>query len=286
MIRRVSPALLVLFVLSGIDSTALAAAQPAAPTRVPLAEGANDDSSGVRPDAVSAMLTPRASGKRVENLAARTESSQTFAEPTGVWTLESATGPERVRDATGVWHDLDLTLIKGKDGKLRPRYAAAEVVFSGGGDRVLATVREGKRSFSWRLPAGMGVLPAPVVTGGTAIFRSVRPNQDLVVQARPTGFVHFPVLKARPRGPVHLSLPLEAAGTSVKKAAGGGAVVTDGKGRPLVVGSAPLMWNATEVPGLEVTGTEPEAEPKTSHGSRTAPASPARKPSTTRMATP
>ncbi len=66
-------------------------------------DGAGDDGSGaggplVRPDSVSAQVTARASGRRVEDLSQGDAFTQVFAEPDGSWTSESASEPFRAKD--------------------------------------------------------------------------------------------------------------------------------------------------------------------------------------------
>ncbi|MFD1825015.1 MULTISPECIES: hypothetical protein [Mumia] len=69
----------------------------------PSAGVTDSDGDGVqdRPDAVSASLAARLADKKVEDLSARTESAQLFANPDGTWTEEVASGPVRVRDDAG-----------------------------------------------------------------------------------------------------------------------------------------------------------------------------------------
>lgn len=91
-----------------------------------------------RPDAVSAMVTTRAGGQRVEDLSRRDETTQVFANPDGTWTAESASEPVRVEDDEGGWHDVDTTLVE-RDGGLAPRFADTNVVLSDGGDETFAS---------------------------------------------------------------------------------------------------------------------------------------------------
>jgi len=95
---------------------------------------ASDDSS--RPDSVSASVTARLSGHRVEDLSQRNEYTRVYANPDGTWTSETASEPESVQDDQGVWHAIDTTLVPA-DGGLAPAYAAADLVLSDGGDQSL-----------------------------------------------------------------------------------------------------------------------------------------------------
>ena len=183
--------------VAGLQATATAAPVAAAP-----AAPATDNTS--RPDAVSAMVTARSTGERVEDLSQRTETVRVFANPDGTWTSDGTTEPERVQDADGTWRDLDTTLVE-TDGGLAPAAAAADVAFSSGGDKVFAALTDdrGKR-LEWRWPT---VLPEPVVDGDTVTYPDALPGVgDLVVTATATGFTHNIVIPERPADPVSVTL--------------------------------------------------------------------------------
>jgi RHS repeat-associated protein len=140
------------------------------------------------------MVTARASGRRVEDLSQRTESTQVFANPDGTWTAEEATGPVRVQDDAEAWHDIDTTLVE-RDGVFAPKYAATDVRLSDGGDKVFAQVTEDGKDLAWHWPTD---LPVPQIEGSTATYVDAVPGGDLVVTATPTGFSHSIVLRERP----------------------------------------------------------------------------------------
>lgn len=77
----------------------------------------------------------------VEVTALRAESSTTYVNPDGSVTVESATGPVRVKDSDGSWHDVDTTLVH-RDGGIEPRQAAADIRISDGGSDPLAEVND------------------------------------------------------------------------------------------------------------------------------------------------
>jgi hypothetical protein len=130
----------------------------------------------------------------VEDLSQRSETGQVFANPDGTWTSEEAPGPVRVQDDAGAWHDTDLTLVE-RDGALEPRYSAAGVRISDGGDRVFAQASEDGKDLAWRWPT---VLPQPQIDGPTATYVDAVTGGDLVVTATATGFSHSIVLRERP----------------------------------------------------------------------------------------
>lgn len=116
--------------------------EPAAAVNSAPASDAQLEGDLQKPDSVSAMVTARASGHRVEDLSQTTEAEQVFANPDGTWTADTAPGPVRVQDDHGEWHDIDTSLV-AKDGGLAPKYAASDVVLSDGGDKGLCLPQVG-----------------------------------------------------------------------------------------------------------------------------------------------
>lgn len=84
-----------------------------------------------RPDAMAASLTARSSGKRVEDLSQRTESSRVFANPDSTWTLDSYSSPQSVRQVDGSWTDVDTNLHFGPKG-VTGSAGGADVLLSDG----------------------------------------------------------------------------------------------------------------------------------------------------------
>jgi RHS repeat-associated protein len=189
------------------------------------------------------MVSARAQGRRVEDLSQRSEFGQVFANPDGTWTSELESDPVRVRDERGVWHPIDTTLVP-RGGVLTPRYAAARVRLSAGGDRTFASVTEAGRELGWRWPTD---LPQPIVEGDTATYPAAAPGGgDLVVQATPGGFSHSIVLHEPPAGPVEFSVPVATDGARLAETPEGGLEITAPGGQRLVAAPAPLMWDAGE----------------------------------------
>src|SRR5690606_25389133 len=91
----------------------------------------------------SALEMAQRCGERVEVLAARTERTQTFAEPTGVMTWESALMTERVKRPDGSWAAVDLTLRELEGGQLAPVASPVDMRFSPGGEGPFAEWRRG-----------------------------------------------------------------------------------------------------------------------------------------------
>ena len=235
-----------------------------APAIVPLSPAAAADTTSspsdasdvsTRPDSVSASVTARVSGRRVEDLSQRTESSQTFANPDGSWTTEAATQPEFVKDEAGTWHHIDTTLVE-RDGHLEPRYALADLSLPAAATQAgsaFATLHEGGKELDWHWPTA---LPDPVVEGNTATYPDAVPGGgDLVVTATATGFTHDIVLDAppaaavdNPDGQVSWTVPVATHGADLSPTSTGGLEIAKDNGTTLVTAPAPLAYDATADP--------------------------------------
>ncbi|MER6473079.1 DNRLRE domain-containing protein [Streptomyces collinus] len=174
----------------------------------------------------------------------RTESSTTYVNPDGSVTVESATGPVRVKDDNGSWHDVDTTLVH-RDGRIEPRWAAADIHISDGGSDSLAEVGEGDKTLgiSWD-----GQLPEPDIKGDTAVYSNVRPGQDLVITALPEGFSHRLVLKERPKDDVELRIPVAADGLKLRQSADDRLLWESDSGTHVATAPEPVMWGSGEGP--------------------------------------
>ncbi|MEU9357290.1 hypothetical protein AB0D35_04100 [Streptomyces sp. NPDC048301] len=99
-----------------IDGTSTAIADtpqaPTAPKKTAATQAA---------DIPSARVAARLSGKRVEALSERTETSTTWANKNGSLTTELAAGPLRFQDGTtDKWREVDLDLATNPDGSVQP----------------------------------------------------------------------------------------------------------------------------------------------------------------------
>lgn len=133
-------------VVAAVLATASIVTQGAPAAAVPPVEPmapAGPDVSGpaVVSDPVSAMVQARAQGRPIEDVSQRTVDSSTFALPDGTWAAGVGSGPVWVprMDRTGGdgsspedWAKVDLTLVVGSDGLVRPRAQIANLVLSGG----------------------------------------------------------------------------------------------------------------------------------------------------------
>ncbi|MFG3496811.1 DNRLRE domain-containing protein [Streptomyces sp. NPDC047886] len=216
-------------------------------------------------DLASARVAARLSGKRVEALSERTESTTTWVNPDGTVTMDAASGPVRFRDeATGTWHDIDVDLLRTSSGvaakahplglKLAgktPAAQAARVKASGvAGEPDTAPVPlvtldagDGRAmTLSWR-----GVLPEPAVSGTRARYPNALASTDLIVESTRTGFEQFLELKDRSAVDANgsVTLTLDAKGIEARANADRSVTFLDAEsGDQVGVLPAPVMWDA------------------------------------------
>ncbi|GAB7105115.1 LamG domain-containing protein [Streptomyces phaeofaciens JCM 4814] len=201
-------------------------------------------------------------GRRVEVPSLTNETNQVFANSDGTFTVESSPVPERVRK-DGDWVPVDTSLVTRADGRVVPR-AAQDVVLSGGGTAPLATITRDGRTYELGSP---WTLPVPKVTGSLAVYESVRPDVDLVVQVRPDGFTQNLVVHTREAAAdpalAAIRFPVRTTGLTVTTAENGSVSLVDPGGHAVFSSSAALMWDSA---------TEPRSAPApaTASGPRTA----------------
>jgi hypothetical protein len=109
-------------------------------------------------------------GTPVTVAALTTPTQVVTAKPGGGFTLSADVAPVRA-NVNGAWKPVDLRLSRGADGRIAPATTAyGTVSFSPGGTGPLAvTTSDGTTAaFSW--PTS---LPAPTVSGTTALYRDV-----------------------------------------------------------------------------------------------------------------
>lgn len=213
----------------------------------------------VRPDWLSASVTARASGQRVEVLAARTSKGRSWVLPSGLVESE-LTGEVRFKDPTKQdndgWRDIDTTLLVAADGSVAPVAVPGSLRLSGGGDETALVSYTNKSGRSVQLGSGLpGVrLPKPVLDGSTAVYADVLPGVDIRVEARVSGFEQLWVIKDRAglerfvaaRGDgneVALAAPFTVGKASVSPARDGSLELVDDKDRVVGELQSPTMWD-------------------------------------------
>ncbi|WP_280880315.1 RHS repeat-associated core domain-containing protein [Streptomyces pseudovenezuelae] len=209
-------------------------------------------------DIPSARVAARLSGKRVEALSERTETSTTWVNKDGSLTTELTAGPVRFKDeATGKWRTVDLDLARTADGTVEPK-AHPDGLRLAGSTGTPATswkaARKAKATNLVTLGAGdrqitlqwKGGLPKPKLKGTRAEYVNAVPGADVVVEATRTGFEQFVQINERPdTGGYSYTLPLKAKGLKARQLPNGSVLFTDGKNRKRAVMPAPTMWDAS-----------------------------------------
>jgi RHS repeat-associated protein len=221
--------------------------KPAAPKRPAVTQAA---------DISSATVAARLSGKRVEALSERTETSTTWVNKDGSLTTELSAGPVRFK-RDGKWADVDVTLRASGDGVEPVAHPGALVLAGKTGTpaKSLKAAQEAKAVDLVTLGKGdqqitlqwKGGLPAPKLNGTRAEYVNAVPGADVVIEATRTGFEQYVEIKQKPQGKQGFSytLPLQAENLTVKQLRDGSVRFTDRKGKKQAVMPAPVMWDST-----------------------------------------
>ncbi|MER7554921.1 DNRLRE domain-containing protein [Streptomyces anulatus] len=205
-------------------------------------------------DILSAKVAAKLSGKRVEALSERTETSTTWVNKDGSLTTELSSGPVRFEE-NGSWTDIDVELretadgveakahpnglsLAGKGGRLPRSLAEADRAPA----RDLVTLGEGDERITLQWQGG---LPAPELDGTRATYPEALPGADVIVEATRTGFEQYVEIKKRPAEGYTYTLPLKAEGLTAKEQPDGSVLFTDGKNKKRAVMPAPVMWDST-----------------------------------------
>ncbi len=236
---RVSIAVITCLLAGGL-STAVALASPAS----------HQVTAGSTPAAgpmQAALLAAKATGRQVSVPSQTTETSTTVALPDGKFALTTSVMPVRVRQQ-GAWVPVSAALRRNADGTYSPAATPSGLVLSGGGNRPFAvmTSPSGKRlsmTFGFRLPA-------PRVSGATAVYPGVLPGVNLEITATDQGgFNEVLVIEnaAAAADPAlrQLRIATEAAGgLTVRTDAAGDMTASAAGGAPQFVAPPPQMWDS------------------------------------------
>ncbi|MEU1782135.1 LamG domain-containing protein [Streptomyces abikoensis] len=195
------------------------------------------------------MAQAKRSGRTVEVMSQRSESSDVFAKPDGTFEVREYLHPIRTR-VDGQWKAIDTTLIQTADGAVAPKAAAVGLRLSGGGDAPLVRMgRAGRQlGLSWS-----GRLPAPRLDGDTATYPDVLPDVDLKVSAKPDGFTHLFVVKSAKAAANpeldRLRMKVATEGMEIRQTPSGGAEAVDkGSGGAVFEAPSPMMWDSGHQP--------------------------------------
>ncbi|MFF7196560.1 hypothetical protein ACFZAM_23040 [Streptomyces sp. NPDC008079] len=168
------------------------------------------------------------------------------AQPDGTFTQNVSASPQRMQQE-GSWVQLDPTLHHNADGTYGTTATTATLTLSGGGTAPLATMDDAGKKLSFTWPTA---LPAPTVTGSTALYAEVLPGVDLSVQANDQGgFSDTIIVKTAEaaQNPALSTLHLATDSTNVTLStdSAGNISATDSSGTLIFHAPAPEMWDST-----------------------------------------
>ncbi|MER7855021.1 DNRLRE domain-containing protein [Streptomyces bacillaris] len=252
-LRCIVGSLVVALSVTLLDGSAAVAAQRQAPTTPPEKHVATQAA-----DVHAARVAARLSGKRVEALSERTETSTTWANKDGSLTTELTAGPVRFEDnTTGKWRDVDLDLVAVAGGEVQPKAHPEGLKLAGRTGTLPTSLKAAQAADATDLVTlgesdeqiilqWKGGLPAPTLNGTRAEYVNAVPGADVVVEATRTGFEQYVEIKQRPTTEGYTyTLPLKAKGMNVEQQADGSVLFTDEKSKKTAVMPAPVMWDAT-----------------------------------------
>ncbi|MFD5435129.1 ricin-type beta-trefoil lectin domain protein [Kitasatospora sp. NPDC127067] len=195
-----------------------------------------------------ALAEAKKTGKDIPVPSLTDEFSTTVATPSGRLRQERNLNAQRVKRADGSWTALDDTLLKRTDGTLVPAAASENLVISGGGNSTLATMttKDGKQ-FAVGSPFP-GPLPAPTVSGNSALYASVAPDTDLKVTATRFGgystvlILHTAAAASNP-AVRSLTFPTSTKGVELSTNEDGSLKAVS-EGKEVFTAPKPQMWSA------------------------------------------
>lgn len=245
------------------------AAEPAAAVVPPAAVKPAAPKATSRADLVSAQVTARAQGARVEVEALREATSTTWVNPDGTLTTQQHQGPIRFKDAKGGWRDVDLTMTELADGTVAPKGHVLGLSLAGAGrgaggaakgasETDLAVVGEkpGKDKAPRQVTLGFGgKLGKPQLDGPRATYQDVAPGVDLVLEARRTGYETLLVIKdsaaltalqgdSKGDGVVSWDIPVKTRGLTARAEKDGSVAFVAKDGTVASHLAPPVAWDA------------------------------------------
>ncbi|GAA3375834.1 VCBS repeat-containing protein [Streptomyces sannanensis] len=213
-------------------------------TGLGMAVAAPDSSGGAGKGVdVSALAKAKSSGKPVEIVERRTETSEVYVNPSGTTTVTTHLVPVRVRQGdTWVPVDTDLAFV---NGRVVPKAAVAGLELSDGGDGPLVKLNDRRHVLELSWP---GKLPKPKLDGPVATYPEVMPGVDLRMTAEPEGFSQLLVVKdaKAAKNPKLKKLSFGVKGNGLKMTGDEkqGIKAVDAKGRTVFSAPAPRMWDS------------------------------------------
>ncbi|MFJ5095553.1 FG-GAP-like repeat-containing protein [Streptomyces sp. NPDC088557] len=233
-------------IMAAVPATALAPQAPpgvalgAAPVSDPVADGSLSEED-------HALQRAAETGRPVEVVSRRTESSDTWAQPGGGFKVAEYGTPVRLWREGG-WITADPSLEFAADGSVVTRATSVAVKFSGGGTAPLIQGAMNGRSLSLTWPS---TLPRPTLDGNVATYAEVLPGVDLQLKAEVEGFSQVFVVKtpqaAQNPELARLQFGVRTDGLTVAKDPETGSLsAVDPGGQVVFSSSAPMMWDSTK----------------------------------------
>ena len=186
----------------------------------------------------------------MELMSARTEASDTWAQPDGSFSVKRHGTAVRLW-RNGAWIAADPALQFAADGSVVPKASSVAVKFSGGGSGPMLTGVKDGRTLSLTWPTA---LPKPSLSSNIATYPEILPGVDLQLKADVEGFSQLLVVKtaAAAQNPelAELRFAMDTVGLSVAEDADTGTLVaTDPAGQTVFTSPAPLMWDSSTLAG-------------------------------------
>ena len=198
-----------------------------------------------RPDVLSAAVSARAQGSRVEVEELRTETSSTWSNPDGTMTTDEHGAPIRFRRPDGGWQDIKLDWRADRDGTVstggHPMQVKLGKENAKAGGLLVASVPDADREVRWDAP---WPLPKPQLDGTKARYNEVEPGVDFVVHSRRSGFEYDFVVKQRPAKAPVWRVPLRVKGLTAKPQDDGSILFVGKDGKPHSSIPVAYMWDA------------------------------------------
>ncbi|MCZ4100818.1 MULTISPECIES: LamG domain-containing protein [Streptomyces] len=246
--RRTGAAVLALALSAGLLSLA-----PAAHADTPTDPAEAQHAAIVPPDTVAAAAAQAkaaATGQPVVIDALTSEFEQTSVNPDGTYSTSTSVQPARAKVA-GAWSPVDATLHTNADGTLSPKAAITPIRLSHGGSGPLATLTNNAgKTLSLSVPF---TLPAPTVSGDSALYANILPDVDLKVTVNARGSVkHIVIVKTATAAanPALKTLDLATTGTGISVTADSAGNLTardTASGAKEFTASAPQMWDSSTI---------------------------------------
>ncbi|WP_328312339.1 LamG domain-containing protein [Streptomyces sp. NBC_00442] len=244
----------------------------AADSAVPSGSLGSDSAGPGRPDTAESLAVAKArrSGQDVSVPSLTSETSEVVAKPDGRLAATIHTKPVRTRKG-GAWRDIDTSLHVASGGAVVPAATLTDMRFSGGGSQPLVRMASAGKELelTWPKP-----LPAPVVSGSTAEYRSILPDVDLRMTATESGFTQLIVVKTpqAAKNPEldQLRLGMSSADLTVRKEADGSLSMVDKAGggtvfqapKPVMFDSSPGLTDGSGMPAAPTAQPKDAAKPK------------------------